>query len=125
MKIFQIVHSTINQTMMIPRLLSEVIISDHPDFFISHFSEGQAGETCPCFSDFLLSLTLLFFLTSFSPLASEGEVNHKYIQRCSRHEVLSQTTGWKPSIKEMMVQAGCSHIMARDKEGRRCISFVA
>jgi hypothetical protein len=63
---------------MIPRLLSEVVISDHPDVFISHFSEGQAGETCPFFHYILRSLTLLlFFLTSLSPLASKGEVDHK------------------------------------------------
>ena len=55
MKIFQIVHSTINQTMMIPRLLSEVIISDHPDFFIFHtFQKDKRAKPV------LVSLTFSF-----------------------------------------------------------------
>lgn len=69
---------TNHQKLMIPRPLSVVIISDHPDTFITHFSEGHAGETCPFFPDFLRYFApLLFILTSLSPLASKYEVNYK------------------------------------------------
>jgi hypothetical protein len=66
------VHFTIYQKLMIPRLLSGVIISDHPD------KKDERAKPVPFFRAFFRSLTLLlFFLKSLSPLASKGEVNHK------------------------------------------------